>query len=658
MASNWTKLMRKLQQRKAEKEMSKAYFAEKKPRKQKKKKKGKGPDMTKAVKIRRHYLRRFFYAFSVFFILFGILGIAAFVFYQDPDAFGLSRRYYQQGEEALAKNNLRVALDSFEKCLEIAPEDDNARLQAISIYLTLGDADSAEELLDEGLALRPRFVQYYREKIRLLTSQNRISESLDYINGITATYILVKLNEERPAAISSYPSPGTFTSSVKVTLAVPDGCTVYYTLDGTAPNRNSSVYTAGEQISVDKGTVNIRAVAISESGMPGAEYDVSYRVYNDRTEYVFQDSKLGQLVRQTLGKTSGTIYYKDLEKITALDMSSYSSRLPGMVTRLDDLLEMPNLISLNLDGEANLESLDVICRLTKLKDLSLDNCGLTDADLLKLSSMVWLDSLSVASNKFTSLAALSAFSSVEELDVSGNGASSMPALSEFTRLKVLNVSGNALTGVSWLSNLKTLTKLDLSNNLIVDLTPLATCSALTELNVSSNLIVSLSPLAGSRRLTSLDISGNAVTDLGDLQNLTGMLTLSLKNTKVTSLAPLASMIGLTTLTVSGSSITDFTVLASTSLRNLYASDCGVTDLTSLVMLHSLEVLDVSHNAVSDLTPLSLISTLSVVDLSYNYVADFTPLLNCPRMRLLHCTGCGIPEAVLTQLNAKGISIVQ
>ena len=41
MASNWTNLMRKLQQRRAEKEMSKAYFAEKKPRK-KKKTEGKG----------------------------------------------------------------------------------------------------------------------------------------------------------------------------------------------------------------------------------------------------------------------------------------------------------------------------------------------------------------------------------------------------------------------------------------------------------------------------------------------------------------------------------------------------------------------------------------------------------------------------------------
>ena len=657
MASNWTKLMRKLQQRRAEKEMSKAYFAEKKPRK-KKKRKEKGPDMTKAVKIRRHYLRRFFYAFSVFFILFGILGIAAFVFYQDPDAFGLSRRYYQQGEEALEKNNLRSALNSFEKCLEIAPEDKDARLKAVSIYLTLGDAASAEELLDEGLELQPRFVQFYREKIRLLTSQNRISESLDYINDITATYILIKLNEERPASISSYPSPGTFTSGVKVTLSVPDGCTVYYTLDGSAPDLNSLVYKPGERISVDKGTVNIRAVAITESGMPGAEYDVSYRVYNDRTEYLFKDAKLGQLVRQALGKTSGSIYYKDLEKVTVLDMSAYSSRLAGKISNLEDLLEMPNLVSLNLDGEDQIPSVDVICRLTRLRDLSLDGCGLTDEDLLKLTSMVWLDSVSIAGNKFTSLAALSAFSSAEELDVSDNGVSTMPSLAEFNRLKKLDVSGNALTTLSWISNQKTVAVLDLSNNLIADLTPLATCPSLTDLNVASNLVVSLAPLAGSRRLASLDISGNAVTSLNDLQNLTGMLTLTMKDTQVTSLAPLAGMIGLTTLTVSGSPVTDFTVLAGTSLRNLYASGCGLEQLTTLAMLQSLEILDVSGNSISDITSVSMIRTLNVIDLSNNYVADFTPLLNCPKLLLLKCAGCGIPEAILTQLTAKGISIVQ
>ena len=58
-------------------------------------------------------------------------------------------------------------------------------------------------------------------------------------------------------------------------------------MDGSAPDRNTDIYTPGTSLRVEKGTVNLRAVAINDAGMPGEEFDESFRVYNENTEYQF-----------------------------------------------------------------------------------------------------------------------------------------------------------------------------------------------------------------------------------------------------------------------------------------------------------------------------------------------------------------------------------
>lgn len=658
MSSNWTKLKRKLQRTVgAKKDPAEENAPSASPREGKKR--GKSSLVYESVPVKPRYFRRFFYAFSVFFIVFGLIGVVWFVYHQDPNAFGRSEKYFQQGLAAQQANNLRDALRNYEKCLTIDPDNTDARLQLVQIYRAQGNYQKAEGLLDEGLSIKPRYEEYYRQMVYLLTEQNRVSEALDYLDGITATYIVVKLNAERPGAISASPLPGTFTTALDVTLNVPQNATVYYTTDGTAPDRNSAVYSAGETIRVEKGTVNIRAVAISDAGMPGVEYDVSYRVYSDRTEYQFKDPKVEQLVRLVLDKKNGTIYYKDLEAVTTLDCAAGAAAgVGGSINILDDLLEMANLTSVNLDGEKHISSFEPLRRLTQLKSLSVDDCGLTDEQFSQISSIIWLNSLSAENNALTSLSPALSMLSLAELDVSGNQIKTVPTLSRLTALKTLDLSGNALTSLAFISNHNTITALNVSNNLIADLSPLSTCDVLTDLNVSSNLFTTLAPLSGSARLETLDVSGNEISTLADLQNLTGLSNLSVANTKITTLQSLAGMTKLTTLDVSGTAVRDFTALTGLPLKNLYASDCELTDLTSVVLLGSLEILDVSDNALTEIGAVALMYQLNVLDISNNYVTDFTPLLNCSRLRSVNCKGSKIPESVLSKLTKNNVSVIQ
>ncbi len=654
MSSNWTKLKRKLKQIVSKVKKSEISFSAPWKRKERKM-----PEYTDSVPLKKHYFRRFFYAFSVFFIVFGLIGVFWFVYHQDPNAFGRAEKYYQQGVAAQAQNDLKRALSCYEKCLKISPEDLDARLQSVLIYRAQGNYAEAETLLNEGLSLQPRYEEYYRQMVYLLTEQNRVSEALEYLDNITATYIVVKLNAERPGSIVASPLPGTFTSAVEVTLNIPKDTTVYYTTDGTAPNRNSSVYSAGETIKVEKGTVNIRAVAINDAGMPGTEFDVSYRVYNERTQYEFKDSKVEQLVRLVLDKKSGTIYYKDLESVLTLDcVAGAAAGVKGSIKTLDDLLEMPNLKSVKLSGEKEISSFEPLRRLTQLQTLILDGCNLSDGQFLQIGNIIWLSSLSVQNNNLTTLAPVASMLSLAELDASENQIKTVPTLSRLTGLKHLDLSGNALTAVTWLSNHKTVTSLNVSNNLISDITPLSTCTALTHLNIASNLFTSIVPLSGCLGLETLDIGGNEISSLVDLKELTKLSNLSAADTKISSVESLNKMSALTTLNVSGTEVRDFTPLAQTKLKNLYASGCDISDLTTMVMLSSLEMLDVSKNLLNEIGAVALMYQLNVLDVSNNYVTDFSPLLNCSRLRSVNCKGSKVSDSVLKQLEKNKVSVIQ
>ena len=622
-------------------------------------KKRTAPDMSESVPVKNHYFRRFFYAFSVCFIVFGLIGIVWFVYSQDPNAFGASEKYLARGEEALAQSDLTTALEYFEKCLEQDPKESKARLRAVEIYRAQGNYRMAEKLLNDGLSLQPRYEEYYRQMVYLLTEQNRVAEALAYLDGITATYIVVKLNEERPASLSASPQPGVFSQAVNVSLKVPENATVYYTTDGSAPDRNSRVYTPGTTIRVEKGTVNLRAVAINDAGMPSEEYDVSYRVYNEKTEYQFKDAKIERLVRLILNRSGGTVYYKDLESVTTIDcVAGALSGVTGSVTTLDDLLEMPNLSTLNLDGEKNIASLEPLRRLGQLRSLSLNGCGLTDAHASGLSMLQWLTSLSLADNQFTSLSFVESMVLLQSLNVSSNNIQKVPSLTRLSSLKNLDVSGNMINTVSWISGHQAVEMLNIGQNQISDISNLSSCVALKDLNVSYNPISSLAVLAACSRLETLDVSGTDITTLTDVQGLTRLRNLSVAYTKVTSLEPLQYIFSITSLNVSGTAVSDFRCLGGSSLKNLYASGCGLESLESMSSL-GLSILDVSNNSLTDIQPLIWLSELSILDISKNSgITDFIHLLNCSKLSSVNCKETFIPESVSSALIANRVSVIQ
>jgi tetratricopeptide (TPR) repeat protein len=129
-----------------------------------------------------------------------------------------------------------------------------------------------------------------------------------------------------------------------------------------------------------------------------------------------------------------------------------------------------------------------------ITELILRDCGLTDADMAKLSG----------------------FTSLERLDVSGNGITDLSAIASLTALRKLYAANNAVTDVSPLSGLRSLEYIGLRGNSIADADALFSLGSLKYLHLSDNQITSVPNIGGNLKL--LYLANNKLGDTAAVKN--------------------------------------------------------------------------------------------------------------------------------------------
>lgn len=105
---------------------------------------------------------------------------------------------------------------------------------------------------------------------------------------VTKTYN-IELNVPQTPEISIY--SGEYTEPTMIEVSVPEGCTVYYTTDGSEPNTDSTQYSGA--ISMPLGTSNFKFIAYSKEGVTGEIISRTYTLKLD-TAYSVNDA-LGTL---------------------------------------------------------------------------------------------------------------------------------------------------------------------------------------------------------------------------------------------------------------------------------------------------------------------------------------------------------------------------
>lgn len=113
---------------------------------------------------------------------------------------------------------------------------------------------------------------------------------------------------------------GLYTSPQKISVKAPEGCTVYYTTNGSTPDENSFIY--GEPIPMKEGVSNYRFVAISEEGVQSDVVARSYQL-NVETEWPAEESisrlKYRLIIKNIIIDETGSIEGKDGKNIYVYD---------------------------------------------------------------------------------------------------------------------------------------------------------------------------------------------------------------------------------------------------------------------------------------------------------------------------------------------------
>lgn len=508
---------------------------------------------SQSVRRKNRYGAAFFYTFCGAFVVVGIIAIAIFLGTQDHNIFDFSsRELYEEARQYMLVGDYDNAEASLKKCIKKNATNTDAVLLLADLYSQQSRQDDAinmiRDCIDES-EKNARNDQLYKRIMQLYVEKGDISAAIDFSNGLSS-YIKTRLSKARPADLKVTPAGGEYDSSVNATIKYAEGCVVYYTTDGSTPSASSSVY-GEEPILLPVGNITLKAVAVSPSNNLISElFEGTYSIKSDNNPYTFADAKVEAVVRATVGKSSGTVYYKDLARIKKFDNSVGGS---GVITTFEDLKMMTGITEIVLNGETKVADFDVFGSLPSLRRVTLTNCNLNNGDAVKLfSACPNLTYLNVSGNNLTDISAIVSLTNLSTLDVSGNAIEDAAPLGELTSLSSLNVAANKITSLKWCASLGGLTYFKAGGNDISDYSPISvlgslktlslnyagisdvgfisSLGALETLELKSNPLTSVSALTSLSSLETVDLSGNAlILDLGDLKNCGSLSVVTCSN---------------------------------------------------------------------------------------------------------------------------------
>lgn len=332
---------------------------------------------------------------------------------------------------------------------------------------------------------------------------------------------------------------------------------------------------------------------------------------------------------------------------------------PAVDPGKDELQELANLKSINIDGVAAITSLEALTRMPELTEVRANHTQIQSlAPLARLKNLLVLE---CAHTPISDLLPLMDLQKLKFLDVQHTAVANLSPLSQLRNLRQLNCDDTPVNDLSPLSGLESLDTVYCDNTLV-------TIENVREL-ASNALIVfqsgdletwwarlpkawkkvfqehvrmgdhpsreKLNEVAGLR---TLNISGNReITNLSPLKKLYRLAELSVEDTRVSSLGPVAELSTLKVLKCSRSPVADLDPLRfHKNLRMLNIENTPVEDLEPLTNLTDMEEIIFAGTQIKDLKPLEGMNKLVSLDISNTGVRSLKPVELLPELRSLLC----------------------
>lgn len=547
-----------------------------------------------------------------------IFSIGWYLIKYDPDftrdvLVSQARSLDEQGNHSMATWLYKLAYQQ-------SGNDETIAIELAEQYRSMGNYTKAEFTLSNAIA-DGGTVELYIALCKTYVEQNKLLDAVTMLDNVADPAIKTQLDALRPQAPSASPEQGYFSQYINITLSVPEG-TIYMSTDGTYPSTDKAHYST--PISLSGGETTIHALTVAENGLVSPLKILNYTIAGVIEEVTISDPAIERVIRETLQvDESHALYTNELWTITSLIV-------PKDAESLSDLSKLPFLTALSI-------------RDSKITDLS------------PLSSLSALEKLIIADTNVSTdaLSAIGSLTKLTELSMTGCGLSNISALSTVTGLTYLDLSDNTIRDLTALENMPELTYLNLNHNAVTELTSIGKLTKLTALDLSYNSITVPGPLTSCVQLAILDLTGNGITSVDGLETLENLQALSLAFNKLENVDPLSANVNLTVLDISNNTITDITKLNTlVALVNLNFSYNQVTKLPAFPKDCALVDIKGSQNQLSSLDELAGLENLNTVTMDHNAgITSIGALASCYSLVEVSVYGTKVKDATtLTAMN--------
>lgn len=237
---------------------------------------------------------------------------------------------FTKAVEYAQKSRTEEAFECYEKVLELDKSSNDICIALADIFKQQKKYGIAEECLKTAIEREPSNIEVYRKIIE-------VYEITENTAGITEVLENCE-NEDIQVAFAAYKlskptvnlEEGTYKNSLTLVLKVDTKETVYYTLDGSEPTLNSSVYR--KPITLEEGEHTLRAFAVNTKGMVSEEIQKKYTIQLEipSAASVFPDSGVYQEPTDILieAPVGNAVYYTLDGSIPNKNSKKYTKPFP------------------------------------------------------------------------------------------------------------------------------------------------------------------------------------------------------------------------------------------------------------------------------------------------------------------------------------------
>lgn len=183
-----------------------------------------------------------------------------------------------RAENAYSQKDYQEALEYVNRILGLNEENQDALLMKGQICLDMKEYEDAETEFLAVLSMDPSCAEAYEGLITLYDAQGYTGKIRDLMDGVTDEKILALFEDYIVPSPEIGVDSGSFSEYFTVEISAPrEGLDIYYTLDGTTPDKSDTLYEDPVEIS-EQGTTVLTAVCMNQDGEYSepvtAEYDV------------------------------------------------------------------------------------------------------------------------------------------------------------------------------------------------------------------------------------------------------------------------------------------------------------------------------------------------------------------------------------------------